>query len=276
MRTSRTSRCGRCRPASSGRGCTTSSRTGVASRGAGSTPSRSGRAASASGAASASAWPSASGPRCGGASRCRVGCRPSPAAARPGHRTVGQLVEPGTVRAADRSSLGARDLIGDKAVAAGYPPGTTFHPVPLRVPVVPAAVRRADLDRPPVPDLGDGAVRAVRRRVHVHAVLDRAAARRRGVAPVGLAGQRGRLARGVRDRGRVPAGVDAPAAAARWTPSEVVADGVHWPRTSRRAAVARGGGSADDDGRRSGGDAESGLVDELGPPEVRSAPRVAT
>ena len=117
------------------------------------------------------------------------------AAAGPGHRPVGELVEPGAVRAADRPAVGARGVVregGGRRLSAG---DDVPSDVPLRVAVVPVAVRRADLDRPPVPHLGHGAVRAVRRRLHVHAVLDRAAAHRRGLAAVGLAGQRGRVAR---------------------------------------------------------------------------------
>ena len=74
--------------------------------------------------------------------------------------------------------VGARGLVrqgGGRRLSAGD--DLPSH-VPLRVAVVPAAVRRADLDRPPVPHLGHGAVRAVRRRLHVHAVLDRAGAHR--------------------------------------------------------------------------------------------------
>ena len=117
------------------------SRTGGASRVTGSTPSRSGRAASASGAASASAWSSGSGPRMrrgiplqGGLVGHHAG-----AAAGPGHRPVGQLVEPGAVRPADRPAVGARGL-ARQGRRRGLPARHDVPPdVPLRVAVVPAA-----------------------------------------------------------------------------------------------------------------------------------------
>ena len=49
------------------------------------------------------------------------------AAAGPGDRALGQLLQPGAVRPADRPAVGARDR-RRAPPAAGYPPGTTFHP----------------------------------------------------------------------------------------------------------------------------------------------------
>ena len=167
-------------------------RLAAASRDDWSTSSRSGRAASASGAASRSASPSGiwaaarrgiplrAGCRCASPRRCRW---PRPSAGWGNWWNQELFGRPTDLP-------WALEVSSDKAVPAGYPPATTFHPdVPLRVAVEPAAVRRADLDRPPVPASGARtAVRAVRRRLHVRALLDRAAAHRRGLAVSGVGG----------------------------------------------------------------------------------------
>ena len=91
----------------------------------GSTPSRSGRAASASGAPSRSA-PSAPGSAAAaGASRCPAwadAARPRHRP-RPGDRPLGQLVQPGAVRQADRPALGAGDHARARTASTG-----TYHP----------------------------------------------------------------------------------------------------------------------------------------------------
>ena len=127
-RTSRTWRSGRCPPGSSAPGCTTWPRTGGATESLASTPSRSGRAASASGVASASAcrgrcgWPGVGASRC-----CPCSTAAAPAlAARPGHRPVGQLLEPGAVRRADHAAVGPGDRPGQPA--AGYTQYTHLPP----------------------------------------------------------------------------------------------------------------------------------------------------
>ena len=73
----------------------------------GSTPSRSGTAASASGAPSRSARSAPGSAAAAAGSRCRPSPTPAPRPRpRPGHRPLGQLVQPGAVRQADRRCPG--------------------------------------------------------------------------------------------------------------------------------------------------------------------------
>ena len=71
-------------------------------------------------------------------------------AGRPGDRPLGQLVQPGAVRPADRPAVGPGDRRRPPAARLrglrDLPPD-----VPLRVPVEPGRVRRPDLARPPLP-----------------------------------------------------------------------------------------------------------------------------
>ena len=123
------SRSGASRPASSARASTTSSRAGTRCPTSGGARSPSGRAASASGAGSSSAASRARGSSTArGQSVSAVhGRGRAGAAARAGHRPLGELVEPGAVRQADRPAVGARDR--SRAPAGGLlRADATFHP----------------------------------------------------------------------------------------------------------------------------------------------------
>src|SRR5207247_6866366 len=108
-------------------------------------------------------------------------------APRTGDRTLGQLVQPGAVRQADRSAVGAEDRL--------RAPGRELHAVldlppdlPLRVRLRPRRRRDPAAARPPFPLQAAGAVLALRLLLHPWAVLrgavaDRSCAPFRGPAP---------------------------------------------------------------------------------------------
>ena len=74
------------------------------------------------------------------------------AAARPGDRSVGQLLQPGAVRPPDDAAVGAGDRRPAPAERRPVPAGDDVPPdVPLRVAVEPAAVRCAAVDRQALP-----------------------------------------------------------------------------------------------------------------------------
>ncbi len=93
-----------------------------------------------------------------------------------GDRPLGQLLQPGAVRAADRPALGGADRPGPAEHGAGrdrLPP----H-LPVRVALGPGPGRRAGLRRPAVQDGPRPGLRPVRDGLHGRAGVDRAAAHR--------------------------------------------------------------------------------------------------
>ena len=126
-------RCGRCSPASSAPGSTTTSRARTSSATSGTRPSRSGRAASASGAASlAGVAVGAYVVHRRGASVLRFMDAAAPGDPdRPGHRAARQLLQPGALRRALRPALGARGGPG----ATGPTTTSTDRHVPPHVPL---------------------------------------------------------------------------------------------------------------------------------------------
>ncbi len=107
------------------------------------------------------------------------GCSRAGAPARAGHRPDRQLVEPGAVRQADRRLLGAQDR--RRAPARSVLRPRHLPPdLPLRADLGLRRRRRPALRRAPLPDPAAGALRALRRLVHVRPLLRGAAADRPG------------------------------------------------------------------------------------------------
>ena len=111
--------------------------------------------------------------------RALHGRRRAGLAARAGHRPDRQLVEPGAVRQADRPAVGAQDR-------RRAPPAAVLRPrhlppdLPLRADLGLRRGRCPAVRRAPLPDPAAGALRALRRLVHVRPLLRGAAADRPG------------------------------------------------------------------------------------------------
>ena len=114
--------------------------------------------------------------------RARRGGADAPAG--PGHRSLGQLLQPGAVRAGDDAAVGPGDRRRPPAGRPGVPAGHRVPPdVPLRVPVELRPVRTADPDRPALPPGRRPAAGDVRPRLRRRPLLGRGPAHRRGRPP---------------------------------------------------------------------------------------------
>ena len=119
------------------------------------------------------------------------------AAARAGDRALGQLVEPGALRQADRPAVGPRDR--RRQPAGAVPLRTDLPPdLPLRVRLRLDRRGRRDPRRLALPHPAAGALRALRRDLHVRAVLRGAAPRRSGPRDRAAAAERLDVDRGLR------------------------------------------------------------------------------
>ncbi len=153
---------------------------------------------------SAARWRSRSGARLRGLSALRLlDCRHAGARARAGDRPARQLVQPGALRRADRSLVGARDRSSSTArrTCSAHPrfqPTFAFEAIwDLGL----AAILLWLLLRAPA-CAARGRARDVARRVRCRAVLDRGPAHRADASPRPAAPEPGRGARHGRRRGR--------------------------------------------------------------------------
>lgn len=139
----------------------------------------------------------------------RSGRHPRPRRGRrPGHRPLGQLLQPGAFRRPHHPAVGA----GDRAGPPGHRPRRDHLPpdLPVRVAVGPGARRRADPGRPPLRPPPRPGVRAVRRGLHAGPLLDRGAAGRSRPRDPRPAAEPVDLDRHLPVRRRVPAAVPQP------------------------------------------------------------------
>ena len=196
-------------------------------------PSRSGRAASASGARSPrrrrrlDRLPAPGHPAAG------LRRRPRPrAAAGPGDRPARQLVQPGALRPPHRPAVGPGDRPGAPAGTAydgTSPPSTRRSSTSC---CGTSAARRApDLGRPALPARARPCVRAVRRGLLRRPALDRAAAHRRGQPVPRHPAQR------VHRRRRRPA-PPWPTSSAAWPAREVITRGEEFAAAERASTTA--------------------------------------
>ncbi len=106
-----------------------------------------------------------------------AGCAGAGGLGRPGHGSVGQLVQPGTLRPSDGSAVGAGDR--RRASTARVRRVRDVPPdLPLRVSVEPCRVRVPDVGGPAIPTRPRSGGGAVRHELHGRSGVDRGAAHR--------------------------------------------------------------------------------------------------